>query len=206
MQKKQFGDRLKELRLEKNLTQEELSKIFNTGKSTISHYEINRRLPDANTIYMYAEYFGVSLDYIMGKTDIRNVEEKKDHFDFEGIPKKENMFFADRLRYLMVMKDLTAEPVSKELGIDKSEFMEYIKGTCFPTAEILKKIAIVFDTSLDYLLGVVDSPEKNKAVNKDDDINLILPDYIEVAKTAQNKKIPAKVISDFIKLYLNRDK
>lgn len=203
---KQFGDILKELRLEKNLTQDELSKKFNTGKSTISHYEINRRLPDANTIYMYAEYFGVSLDYIMGKTDVRNIEEKTEHFNFENVPKKENMFFADRLRYLMVMKDLTAESVSKRLGIDKSEFIEYAKGIHFPTAEILKKIALIFDESLDYLLGVVDSPEKNKAISNDDDFNLILPDYIEVVKIAQNKKIPAKVIHDFIKLYLNRDK
>lgn len=66
---KQFGDRLKELRTEKRMTQEELAKLFNTGKASISNYEKNARLPDANTISRYADYFNVSIDYIMGKTD-----------------------------------------------------------------------------------------------------------------------------------------
>lgn len=70
----QFGDRLKELRIEKQLTQEELAKIFNTGKASISNYEQNTRLPDANTISRYADYFGVSVDYILGKSNIRKPE------------------------------------------------------------------------------------------------------------------------------------
>lgn len=70
--RKQFGDRLKELRKEKGMTQEELSKIFNTGKASISHYESNRRLPDPNTIEKYAEYFNVTVDYLLGRTDTKN--------------------------------------------------------------------------------------------------------------------------------------
>jgi len=69
---KHFGDRLKELRTEGGFTQEELSKVFNTGKASISHYESNKRLPDANTIEKFADFFDVSLDYIMGRSDIRN--------------------------------------------------------------------------------------------------------------------------------------
>lgn len=68
---KQFGDRLKELRLEKELTQEELAKIFNTGKASISHYESNRRVPDISVIKRFADFFGVSVDYIMGYIGIR---------------------------------------------------------------------------------------------------------------------------------------
>lgn len=75
---KQFGDRLRELRTERELTQEELAKVFNTGKASISHYESNRRLPDAITIEKFADFFGVSLDYMMGKSDIRNPYENID--------------------------------------------------------------------------------------------------------------------------------
>lgn len=71
---KQFGDRLKELRKNKNITQAELAKILNTGKASISHYESNRRLPDANIIGILADYFNVSVDYILGKTDLKKVE------------------------------------------------------------------------------------------------------------------------------------
>ena len=69
---KQFGDRLQELRIERGLTQEELAREFNTGKASISHYESNRRLPNANNINLFAEFFNVSIDYIMGKSEVRN--------------------------------------------------------------------------------------------------------------------------------------
>ncbi|HOQ17628.1 MAG: helix-turn-helix transcriptional regulator [Epulopiscium sp.] len=69
---KQFGDRLRELRIERGMTQEELAREFNTGKASISHYESNRRLPNANNINLFAEFFNVSIDYIMGKSDVRN--------------------------------------------------------------------------------------------------------------------------------------
>jgi transcriptional regulator with XRE-family HTH domain len=68
---KRFGDVLKELRTERQLTQEELAKAFDTGKSSICAYEKNERMPDAERVSDYADYFEVSLDYIMGKTNIR---------------------------------------------------------------------------------------------------------------------------------------
>lgn len=66
--KKKFGDILREQRIKKGLTQEELAKIFNTGKASISHYESNRRLPDANTIKKYADFFDITLDEMMGES------------------------------------------------------------------------------------------------------------------------------------------
>lgn len=73
--RKQFGDRLKELRSEKQLTQEQLAKIFNTGKASISNYESNRRIPDPYLVEKYADFFEVSIDYMLGKTDMRNDED-----------------------------------------------------------------------------------------------------------------------------------
>ena len=87
--RKLFGDRLKELRLEKKMTQQELADLFNTGKASISHYESNRKIPDANNIERYAEFFNTSTDYILGKSDIRNPKSKevnvttKNDFEFK---------------------------------------------------------------------------------------------------------------------------
>jgi transcriptional regulator with XRE-family HTH domain len=75
---KQFGDRLRELRIERNLTQEQLAKIFNTGKASISHYESNRRIPDVNMTAKYASFFNVTVDYMIGKSDIRNPYQSED--------------------------------------------------------------------------------------------------------------------------------
>lgn len=71
----QFGDRLKELREEKELKQAELANLFNISPSTIGMYEQNRRTPDFALLNSIADYFGVSVDYLLGRTNIRNYEE-----------------------------------------------------------------------------------------------------------------------------------
>lgn len=69
-----FGDRLRSLRIEKELNQEELGKIFNMTKSRISQYETSKHEADDETKKMFADYFKVSLDYLMGRTNIREPE------------------------------------------------------------------------------------------------------------------------------------
>lgn len=69
-----FGDRLRSLRIEKGLKQEELGKIFNMTKSRISQYETGKHESDDDTKKIFADYFKVSLDYLMGRTDIREPE------------------------------------------------------------------------------------------------------------------------------------
>ncbi|MBQ7976593.1 MAG: helix-turn-helix domain-containing protein [Clostridia bacterium] len=65
-----FGDILKKLRIEKDLSQEELATIINVSKSTIGMYEQGNRIPKADaTLRKLAEFFNVSIDYLMGFSD-----------------------------------------------------------------------------------------------------------------------------------------
>lgn len=64
-----FGDRLSQLRKEKGITQLELSKVLKVSSSTISMYERNERDPDTSTLLDLADYFDVSADYLLGRTD-----------------------------------------------------------------------------------------------------------------------------------------
>lgn len=66
------GDRLKLLREEKQLTQEELAVIFNVTDATINRYEKNQRQPDTGMLDRFADFFDVSTDYLLGRTEIRN--------------------------------------------------------------------------------------------------------------------------------------
>lgn len=68
-----FGKRLRELRLKKDLTQADLAKIIGLGESTISFYESNKRQPDYEILTKLATFFNVSTDYLLGRTDIREV-------------------------------------------------------------------------------------------------------------------------------------
>ncbi|CAK7067036.1 helix-turn-helix domain-containing protein [Tissierella sp.] len=68
--------RLKNLRLENNLTQKELAEKLNMQNTAISKYELGEREPDIETINNIAEFFNVSTDYLLGRTDIKNPEDK----------------------------------------------------------------------------------------------------------------------------------
>ena len=60
-----FGKKLKELRLEKNLSQRELGKVFNMCNQTISFWESGSREPDLDTLVKIARYFDVSLEELL---------------------------------------------------------------------------------------------------------------------------------------------
>ncbi|MCL2862110.1 MAG: helix-turn-helix transcriptional regulator [Firmicutes bacterium] len=64
-----FAQRLRELRLEKNLTQVELSKEVDISQSGITHWENEKRIPNALVIIAFAKFFDVTSDYLLGLTD-----------------------------------------------------------------------------------------------------------------------------------------
>ena len=64
-----FSTRLKELRNQANLSQQELSKIMGISKSSINMYERGEREPGLETVGALADYFDVRTDYLLGKTD-----------------------------------------------------------------------------------------------------------------------------------------
>ena len=77
-----FGKRLKKLREEKELTQEQLGKLVNLSQQTIGHYEVNRAKPDLETIQRLAEVFNVTTDYLLG----HNTPEQKIKNALSGDP------------------------------------------------------------------------------------------------------------------------
>ncbi|MFL8712597.1 helix-turn-helix domain-containing protein [Clostridioides sp. GD02377] len=60
-----FGQRLKEMRVQKNLTGEELGKILNVTKVAISNWESGRRFPSQDILISIADYFDISLDFLL---------------------------------------------------------------------------------------------------------------------------------------------
>ena len=65
-------NRIQMLRKEKNITQDDLAKIIGVVRTTIAGYERNAISPAQDKLILLSQYFGVSSDYIIGKSDIRN--------------------------------------------------------------------------------------------------------------------------------------
>lgn len=67
-----IGERIFELRKEKKLVQEELGKHIGVSKQTISKYEKGTKIPSRENIEKLADFFGVPVDYLLGKSDSTN--------------------------------------------------------------------------------------------------------------------------------------
>ena len=63
---KTFGERLRELRKEKNIGQIKLAKILGVGKSIISLWETNQCEPTLSKLISIENFFGVTIDYLAG--------------------------------------------------------------------------------------------------------------------------------------------
>ena len=63
---KDFGQRLKDLRLEHNISQTELSKATGLSQATIAKYETGDRTPSADCLIALAKYFKCTSDYLLG--------------------------------------------------------------------------------------------------------------------------------------------
>lgn len=76
-----FSMRLKELREKKGLSQEALAQKLNIPRSSVTHYEnSDDRLPRQQRLNEIADFFGVSVDYLIGRSDTDELNEKEERF------------------------------------------------------------------------------------------------------------------------------
>ena len=97
-------NRIKYLREEKKIYQKDLAQLLGISVPAINYYENEKRAMDTNTALILANYFNVSVDYLLGKTDIRNIEEEfrfAYHKEMEGLTEEE---IADALRFYKKIK------------------------------------------------------------------------------------------------------
>ena len=64
-----FSQRLTELRLRAGLTQPKLASSIGITTRTYQHYEAGEREPQVTTLVKLADFYGVSLDYLTGRSD-----------------------------------------------------------------------------------------------------------------------------------------
>src|SRR6056297_1473529 len=100
-----FGTRLRYLRKEKDITQEELSKLVTVSRAAIGRYENDERTPDYTTLRSFADFFNVSTDYLLGRSDIKAPApttaalHRTDGYD-ENLPPEAQKELADYVEFL----------------------------------------------------------------------------------------------------------
>ena len=69
-----FAQRLKQLRQEKGLSQDALGEIIGVSNHAVSTYETGKNYPEVKKFFVLAKYFEVSLDYLAGWSDVREIQ------------------------------------------------------------------------------------------------------------------------------------
>lgn len=108
-----FGSRLRELRSNKKLTQKELGSILSISESAVGMYERGEREPSFDLTRKISNYFEVSVDYLLGRTD--DPSSTKNDLPDELKDPEANIFF----------KDYLSAPKEKQEELKR--FWEYIK-------------------------------------------------------------------------------
>ena len=104
-----FGDRIKRLRVRKNMNQEQVASILKVSSKAISHYENNLREPSLDTLIGMADLFHVSVDYLLGIDYGRMI-------DVSGLSDKE----------INLIKDLIAEIREKNRQLRLLKYNEMV--------------------------------------------------------------------------------
>lgn len=85
-----MNNRIRTLREEKQMSQIDLAKQFNITSATISQYELGKRFPDQETLEKLADFFDVSVDYLLCRTKIRKLDKNETkafhNLDVDGLP------------------------------------------------------------------------------------------------------------------------
>ena len=83
-----FGSKLKDMRINKHLSQEQLAKRIGITKSMVSAYETSMRMPSYEVLIKIALFFNVSLDYLLGLKEY-------DFLNVSGLSERQKAILAD---------------------------------------------------------------------------------------------------------------
>lgn len=108
-----FGERLRTLREKRGWTQQDLADRLNISRNTVAGYESKGKIPREDTLISIADIFGVSTDYLLGRTDNPDPH-AYDEEDAE-------------VAFQRVIEAFKRKPRSKEYTMEKvEEFMQVV--------------------------------------------------------------------------------
>lgn len=138
-------NRLFSLRETMELTQDDMAKILGVNRVSISNWENNKEIIPLEKLNIYGTYFNVSLDYILGISNIKNNGEKNIILDKKKIG-------ANILRFRKE-HHITQEELAHKLNTTHSTISAYENGKTLILTVFLYEIATTYNLSIDQLIG-----------------------------------------------------
>ena len=142
-----FHEKLKVLRKEKGLTQQEIADLVHVNRVTYTNWEKGNREPNLEKLSMLACIFDVSIDFLLSE----NLEVSKERY--LKLKEERKNLFLERLKELRLQHGFSQEELAEKIGIKRNSYSDWENGKCKPNYEKLEKIADFFGVSLDWLFG-----------------------------------------------------
>ena len=146
-----FAERLRELRKRYGWTQEQVGKEIGVEKTTISNYERGGRMPAQRILMQLAKLFDVTYDYLVGRSDVEHPYDVQAPFP---------SVLTERLRQRRMAKGYSHQDVGMKLQLAEKQLTNFERGHRAPDLLTLQKLADLYDTTTDYLLGSTDHPNR----------------------------------------------
>lgn len=128
-------ERLRQLREEKNMSLDELAEALHINKSTLSRIETDQREPKESFIKECADFFNVSTDYLLGKTNLRNYADYKPTIT----PKDERNIQRDLEQMMEDIDSKKSGPAAYGGELDLDDYdRELLKGSLEQVLRIIK--------------------------------------------------------------------
>ena len=139
--------RIRDLRINKGLSQQEIANILSINQSTYSKFELNKAVIPIELLNKLSNYYHVSLDYLLKITDNPNIQ-----IENEEIDKK---LVGENLKKIRKDKKLYQETLALEIGTSHSLISEYESGKKLVSLTYGYAICKKYGVSLDSLYGKI---------------------------------------------------
>lgn len=176
---------LRELRKARGITMKELGDMLGVSESTISLYENGKREPSYELLLKIAEFFNVSVDYLLRGEDKKPVAPKDNERD-ALVNKMSDLgnrtIFAKNLRHYMELHGKTQTDLCRDLGFKISTFSDWVNANSYPRIDKIEMIANYFGIQKSDLIE--EHPLSNDTIIIQDDpfANQLFAAYGEVKK------------------------
>lgn len=114
MENRSFPDVFKELRISKNLSQDKIAEELDISSSLVSKWENNQSTPAPEMLEYIADYFNVSVDYLIGRSKYKNLEHDNSEIDNILFSKAKDLSDEDKKAVLGIINALKKD-IDKEL-------------------------------------------------------------------------------------------
>lgn len=147
-----LSKRIRQLRTEKGLTQQELADRLVVSRSTIAGYETDTKQPSYDVLVKMSYLFNVSTDYLLGKSD-----KKMDNDMLEWrYPTAHNRLGTILKKYRNI-ENLTIQDFAQRLNISKDLLIDLENGIYSPSINLIQRISSVTNYDIDYITGATNN-------------------------------------------------